>query len=216
MTTTRIGNLDVRDLRGTLPRHPTRRYAARRLDDIAGIAVHHTGPPAHRDLSAQEIARYHVEHNGWPAIAYDWLVHWDGTVEYVKDWTEAGYHVGGANNALWLAVCLTGDWSDGRIPGEAQLAATRELIANVQMAWGRWLPVKGHRELGASACPGDTWPRWRERVTPVPTAAPPDELAQLRAENSRLQAELAAARQARVALKADIEAALLAYIRQGG
>jgi hypothetical protein len=89
---------------------------------------------------------------------------------------ECGWHARGQNNIDYLAICLTG-WWDRRTPSEAQLSAARDLEAALQHDFGKWYPVVGHKDLGASACPGDTWEQWRGRVTvsqPAPEPPPVD------------------------------------------
>ena len=164
--------LVVDDLRQTLPRHASKVYARRTLRQVKGLCVHNSGPPAHKDHASAFLADYHVNDNDWPAIAYNFVVHWDGAIDYTLDWQECGWHAGGQNNIDYLAICLTG-WWDGRTPSEAQLTATRELVAALQHAFGTWFPVVGHKQIYASACPGDTWEQWRERVTVKPPEATP-------------------------------------------
>jgi hypothetical protein len=177
MSTAKIGNLEVNDLRGTLP--ATGEYRSRELSQIKRIIIHHTAG-AERDYTAHEIAQ--IQLTLWanvdktikfPALAYHFLVHWDGSIDYTQDVARLTWHAGPAN-ADSIAICLAGDWSR-RVPPDAMLNGVRDLVANLQMAMGVWYPVEGHSDVMQTSCPGATWAQWRERVTvrpPQPTPEP--------------------------------------------
>jgi hypothetical protein len=120
------------------------------------------------------MAQYHVS-QGWPGIAYAFVVHWDGTVEYTQDVTRAGYTVA-ARNAECLSICLPGNWSL-RQPPEAQIKATRRLLAELQYMLGWFCPVVGHKDVALEGwgtdCPGSTWPQWSTRVKVAGPEDPP-------------------------------------------
>lgn len=180
MNTVQIGAITVNDLRHSLTRHATLTPPVRTMDQIIGVAIHNTGPPVHREFTSEELAAYHVNSNGWPCIGYSLVVHMDGVIDYALDWNRVGWHVGGQNNWTYMGICLTGWFDDGRQPTEAQISATRDLIANLGMAFGRQLAVKAHKELWATVCPGTTWPGWKDRLTitipPAPAPPEPDTL----------------------------------------
>lgn len=166
----KIGNLEVNDLRGKLPTSGD--YPSRPLSDIKRIIIHHTAG-AKRDFSARELAVYHADINGWPGVAYHLLVHWDGGIDYMQDVSLVTWHAGPAN-ADSIGICLAGDWTDAT-PPDVMLDATRDLVANLQMALGQWYTVEGHQDVMDTTCPSRLWPQWRERVTvrqPVPPAEP--------------------------------------------
>jgi N-acetylmuramoyl-L-alanine amidase len=168
MTTLTIGAITVNDLRHSLSRHATLAPPARAMAEILGVVVHNTGPPSHRDFTSEELAAYHVNSNGWPCIAYSFVVHWDGAIDYTLDWPSVGYHAGGRNNYDYLGICLTGWFDEGRWPTEAQILASRALIANLGYSLGRHLVVKGHKDLMPTVCPGTTWPWWQGLLTATP------------------------------------------------
>lgn len=203
MLTYPIGNLHVNDLRRWLPRHASKAPPARTMDELVGVCIHNVGPPVHREFTSAELAGYHISHHDWPRIAYSFVVHMDGAIDYTLDWPEVGYHAGGRNNYEYLGVCVTGWFDDERVPTSAQLAATRELIANLSYAFGRQLTVKAHKEIAlpgyATACPGATWEQWKGALVAPSPAAPvsptgettvQSELEQLRAEVVSLRARL--------------------------
>lgn len=138
-------------------------YGKRALSDIAWVVWHHSAVAV--DSSAQAIAEYHVGTLGWPGIGYSWLIHWDGTIEYVGDMKTIRYQVAGRNNET-MGICIPGDWRNTD-PPQAALEASRQLWRYLKTTMP-WLELKAHREVAlpgyATECPGSTWPRWRERI----------------------------------------------------
>jgi hypothetical protein len=153
---------EVVDLVAQLPRHPTRSYPTRPLADIRYIVLHHTG--ASRDVGVRAIAAEHVHVNGWPGIAYHYLVGADGTLWRTADITTVTYHAR-QFNAASVAVALVGDLATS-LPGGAQLERTADLVARLLVDLG--LPVenvRGHREMVVTPCPGETFLGvWKPRL----------------------------------------------------
>lgn len=168
-----LAGLEVIDLRSVLRREEGNGGIRRRsLEDVNYLVVHHSGVAV--DSTAEAINNYHIDHNGWPGIGYHFLVHWDGRREYVADIQEIRYSVASRNYEI-VAVCLTGDFRQ-EPPPAAALESARLLLAHLKMVLARDLPVVGHRDITPpqypTACPGDTWPQWRENLTS--SQAPPE------------------------------------------
>ena len=81
---------ELRDLTDRLPRKPG--YRSRPRLAIRYIVVHHVGGGVNRDYTALEIARYHVDANGWPGIGYHFLVHPAGQIDQVNQLETRSYH----------------------------------------------------------------------------------------------------------------------------
>lgn len=113
---------------------------------------------------ADEIKRWHVEHNGWSDIGYHYVIDRDGSVAKGRPLDVVGAHVRGRNEKT-IGVCLLGgfgaeandEFSDHFTP--AQDVALRDLIAELQNAHGP-LKVSGHNEYAAKGCPGFQVDRW--------------------------------------------------------
>ena len=119
------------------------------------IVIHHTGNSVDDDLSAEQI---HASHKaqGWVGIGYHFVVRKDGTVELGRpDWT-VGAHASGFNSkSIGIHVCGNFDMAE---PTEAQINALPMLIADICDAYGLIASadiVVGHRDLMATACPGN-------------------------------------------------------------
>ena len=150
----------IEDLVGQLPQHPTDRYTVRERGSIVAIIMHHSAVPP--SVDAQQIARYHVERNGWPGIGYHFFIAADGHIQQTQPLEVVSYHAGDVGNREGVGVCLAGNFTD-QPPPEPQLAAAVQLVA--------WLldqlklPVEaihGHCDYRNTQCPGLTWASsWR-------------------------------------------------------
>jgi hypothetical protein len=147
---------------GRLPFSKTRAYDTRPLDRIRYLVVHHTG--SNVALAPEAIAREHVEANGWPGIGYHYLVDPDGTPHRLQDLTTVSFHAR-QFNPVAVGIALTGNFQS-EVPPTPQIEALARLVAELRTDLG--LPaasVRGHREIVATSCPGDTWlGLWKPRL----------------------------------------------------
>jgi len=137
------------DLIGALPVHPTKTYDERALAQIRRLVLHHTAGPATQ--TPVQIAQFHVGGRDWPGIAYHYLVRDDGTVYKCWPARTVTYCVRG-HNASSLCVALIGDFDLEPAPGP-QWDAAVSLFRDLRAGYGP-LPIEGHREIVATACPG--------------------------------------------------------------
>lgn len=187
MATYHLGNIDITDLRTSLPRGAGI-YETRPIGQIKRIVIHHSASAA--TTTAAQMANWHVQ-KGWPGIAYDFVVLPSGEIQYTKDHTLIGYGVS-YENADTVHICLPGDFTSTPPPA-AQLAATRTLIDNYCLAMGAVYPVVGHRDIAhdGSVCPGDTWAGWKGQLVGMPDQ--PADPTDWKAEAERYRRELEAA-----------------------
>ena len=124
-------------------------------DSTTRIVIHHTGNSVDDDLSAEQI---HASHKaqGWVGIGYHFVIRKDGTVELGRpDWT-VGAHAEGFNYCS-IGVHVCGNFNMAE-PTKAQLDALPMLLADICDAYDLIASdsvVMGHRDLMATACPGD-------------------------------------------------------------
>jgi hypothetical protein len=175
MSTYHLGNIDITDLRSKLPVHPMLRYAHRELRAIKRIVIHHSANPA--STTAEAMARYHIDHYGWPGIGYHFVVTAGGEIQYVNDHTLITNGVS-YENADTVHICLPGDFTSVQ-PPPAQLKATQLLIDNYRLAMGQMYPVVGHKDIAhaddPTSCPGATWVHWRDALVSVAKQTQPVE-----------------------------------------
>jgi N-acetylmuramoyl-L-alanine amidase len=123
---------------------------------INKIIVHSTATPEGRDVSVDEVRRWHVEENGWSDIGYHFLIALDGTVEEGRPIERTGAHTLRHN---WdsIGVAYVGGMSidlgkatDTRT--EDQKEALVDLLVELKDAYGG--TVYGHRDFSNKECPG--------------------------------------------------------------
>ena len=119
------------------------------------IVIHHTGNPYDDDLSAEQIHASH-QAQGWAGVGYHFVVRKDGSVELGRpDWSIGAHAYGFNSDSIGIHVC--GNFMQAE-PTKAQLDALPQLIADICDAYGLIAAdaiVVGHRDLMATACPGD-------------------------------------------------------------
>ncbi len=114
-----------------------------------GIRVHHSAGPSY--TSIRSIQDYHMDNRGWPDIGYNHLIK-NGQV-----WTGRGFYRHPAHDGIndTLGVCLVGTFTSS-LPSAEDLQALVDYIRHARELTGRKLAVSGHRDVGPTACPGDT------------------------------------------------------------
>ncbi|MFO8081704.1 MAG: N-acetylmuramoyl-L-alanine amidase [Armatimonadota bacterium] len=154
----------------------------------AGIVIHHTATGASVDghkVDAARIARWH-EQRGFAAeyrhrlytIGYHYVILPDGTIEQGRPEWMTGAHTYAHND--YLGICLVGNFDSGANPAgsqqparptEQQMSALRELLGDLMTKYRLKVgDIHGHRELGATACPGDRFPLEQLRHDLQPSA----------------------------------------------
>jgi hypothetical protein len=150
------------DIVNELPVSSTLKYTRRSKPPTMAV-IHHSATD--KMVTAEQMARYHVEERGWPGIGYHFVVMWDGNVYQTNDIMTISYHAGdGTNtpentNSYGVGICLVGDFSSVAPPA-AQLEAVRRLIEYLE------LPFIPHKEAHnvSTTCPGNTWPMWKDKL----------------------------------------------------
>lgn len=125
------------------------------------------------EAKRDEIARWHVQDNGWAAIGYHYIIDRDGQVAPGRPLENAGAHTQG-HNANSIGVCLIGghgssvnDAFEQHYTNE-QDQALRVLIDSLQTRFPTIKKVSGHNDYtAAKACPGFKVARWLANKPPA-------------------------------------------------
>jgi len=170
------------DLRDTLKKHPTKKYAVRGLGEIDTIVVHHT---ATTSASPEAIALWHVDHNKWPGAAYHLYIRKSGAAYLMNDLEAASYQCY-KHNGHTLGLGFEGDFTK-ESHTEDQIRVGRLAVDWLRGLLGVDLPLKGHGQMPdqSTACPGRF---------PVHELTDDEPELGLEAENKRLRALMIAAR----------------------
>ena len=178
-----IGNdLEVIDFTSKLP-EANGGYNTRPQEWVNEIIIHHAaGSFFSMDESDEHalLRRIHDQHinQGWPGISYPLMVFPSGRIYLCGDLNTVRYHCAGPDdpetsqvvsrfNERGLAICMAGNFSTS-YPNLGLLQAARRAVANVQFAYGSFLPVVGHTDRFNTQCPGSSWEQWRSDVTVLP------------------------------------------------
>ena len=133
-------------------------FPSGRLDtrqETSMIVLHHTGGAAGEDPDAAQIDAAH-RRIGWAGIGYHYVIRRDGNIEAGRPSFAVGAHAEGANGTS-VGVALCGNFCEDE-PSAAQIESAAMLVAILAAAFGLApdaAHIVGHRDLNATACPGD-------------------------------------------------------------
>lgn len=171
---------DIIDIVETLPSHPDLPPYKIRTQPVSKLVIHHTDTP--KNFPVERIAQYHVygsnaRKDPWPGIGYHYVIAADGTIYWTQRHETRSYHVG-AGNSYCLGISLIGRFlqtgydkkpqaPEDQLPTHAQMESTARLVAWLmrELRIDSVQQVVGHKEVGATACPGDQWlrgVRWKD------------------------------------------------------
>jgi len=121
---------------------------------ITHIVVHHSA--SHPNTTVEEITKWHIE-RGFNAIGYHKVITADGIIHNGRPENKVPASIKNYNKGT-VAVCLTGSFNRDT-PTPYQLIALELLIQEWKLKYPA-AKVIGHRELGATICPGDNLFSW--------------------------------------------------------
>jgi len=137
-----------------------REWYQRDVKGIKKITVHHTASMAggNHDQILKSIMSTHVDKNGWPGLAYTFMIMPDGTIYKLNELTDVTWH----DTVNWdsIGVCMHGYFNTphDQKPNLEQLEALKYLL-DILCKEHPEIPadmddVLGHRERSSTACPG--------------------------------------------------------------
>ncbi|KAK4879904.1 hypothetical protein RN001_008050 [Aquatica leii] len=146
-----------------------------RVNPATHVIIHHsTGPTCLNEnlckKRVKSIQNYHIEHNRWDDIGYNFLVGEDGNVYEGRGWDKSGAHAPNYNDRS-IGICVIGDYSSSP-PNAAALNALKLLISCGETSGKITSDYKlvGHRQVRSTECPGQalyreisTWYNWASR-----------------------------------------------------
>ena len=119
------------------------------------IIIHCTATPEGRDVSIDEVRRWHVKERGWRDVGYHFLIRLDGTVEEGRPIEMTGAHTRGHN---WdsIGIAYAGGMSkDMTEPKDTRTDEQKDsfvdLLCQLHDCYGG--TVYGHRDFSKKACP---------------------------------------------------------------
>lgn len=141
--------------------------------ETTGIILHH---PVWFNCTIEDIHRAHrnppPNGNGWSGVGYHYLVRKNGEVWEGRPDNTVGAHAGAANNGHTIGICFEGNFhpstrlSVDRSMNDVQFKAGQELLWFLYAKYPTIKWVKGHKEVGATECPGQFFPLAELKATP--------------------------------------------------
>ncbi|TDB80955.1 N-acetylmuramoyl-L-alanine amidase [Micromonospora sp. KC721] len=128
----------------------------------------------------RQIQDYHMRVRGWSDVGYNFLINSiTGDIYEGRGWLTIGAHCAGHNTEA-IGVCIIGSDKAGRQDvSDAARRAFKWLYEEANDRKGKRLTLLGHRDRGATACPGDEIYSWLKAGLPIvgqppnPTPKPP-------------------------------------------
>lgn len=144
------------------------------------LVLHCTATPEGREVSAADIRHWHCDPvsrggRGWKQVGYTDMIHLDGKVERlvgnnedaeVDPW-EITNGAAGYNSTSRHVVYVGGVAKDGRTAKDTRTPAQREALAEYVKDFHRrfpGIPIVGHNQLSAKACPSFDVPDWLKEI----------------------------------------------------
>jgi hypothetical protein len=172
---------------------PARSHTALRADRVTMFVLHHTTGTYASHATVRSIQAFHQgPERKWADVGYNFLIAPTGEIFEGRGWGYAGAHARGHNSAS-IGVAYIGDGRKS-VP-EAAKRSVLLLAAEADRRFGKLKRV-GHRDVGATACPGDVLYQWwmgnptlagfadaRESVVTPPPSVPTPERAEVSAES---------------------------------
>lgn len=140
------------------------------------VVVHHVGGDVSDSLNwLQNYQRELRDNRGWCDLMYHFGVDEDGRIyEMVATGIRGAHATDGNLNSV--GIVLMGDYT-ARLPSDAQIAALQKLLVALHQVYGIALnrdAIVGHRQVGQTACPGNTaYPHLDEWVAGAQQPVPP-------------------------------------------
>jgi N-acetylmuramoyl-L-alanine amidase len=126
---------------------------------VSDVFIHHSANPSplpDAEVAAMKaVQNFHMDTNHWNDIGYSFVVMPSGNVYEGRGWFIVGAHTEG-HNSTGYGICLEGNFMTEQ-PTPAALHSTIQLIQEGidDKAMIPGPTVQGHRDVFATACPGD-------------------------------------------------------------
>lgn len=113
----------------------------------------------HAAAETLSVAACHQEHKnrGWSGIGYNFYIQKNGDIYCGRGWDKVGAHTENYNS-FSVGICCEGNYETNDNMPQAQKLSVIQLIADACAKYPTIKTFGGHREFGATACPGRYMP----------------------------------------------------------
>lgn len=123
------------------------------------IVIHHSA--SSDSTTVENIQQWHYS-RGWSGIGYHYVIDQQGVITQGRPEDTQGAHAyqdqNHEANTDGIGICVIGNFMDSR-PTDKQLDSLVWLIQDIRTRYGD-IPAIGHRDVMATACPGNKFPLW--------------------------------------------------------
>ena len=116
------------------------------------VVLHHA---AAKVCSPYQVDSWHKA-NGWSGIGYHYFIRKDGTIYRGRPEWAIGAHASGRNSDS-IGVCVEGNYDLETNMPTLQKNAVKDVLSYLKDKYPNAV-IKGHREVGATGCPGKHYP----------------------------------------------------------
>lgn len=141
---------EIKNVIDSLPKHSSKTYRKRSVDDIRKIVLHHSACIGN-NCNAAAYASFHVNSRGWAGIGYHYVIEKDGTINQCNHDTTISAHCAGQNNDS-IGVSLSGDFTKEPLTDTQRLPLIW-LLKHLRQKYGN-LDITQHKDFSPTACPG--------------------------------------------------------------
>ena len=132
---------------------------------IDEIIVHCTATPEGRNVSVEDITRWHID-RGFTTIGYHYVVLLDGTIERGRPEEQVGAHCKG-HNSRSIGIAYVGGCDKAMRPKDTrttpQCASLAHLLKKLKAKYPQ-ATIYGHNELANKACPSFDVQKWINEI----------------------------------------------------
>lgn len=138
------------------------------MREIDKIIIHCSDTPEGREVTIEEIRRWHTKERGWSDIGYHFVIYLDGTVKVGRPIEKIGAHVAGHNKNS-IGICYVG----GRAKKTKKAKDTRtqeqkeslyNLLIGLMFDHSK-ATIHGHNEFSSKSCPSfDVQKEYKELI----------------------------------------------------
>jgi len=127
---------------------------------IDKIIIHCSATPEGRDVTVEEIRKWHVEGNGWSDIGYHIVIERDGSVQMGRPLHIEGAHTRGQNKNS-IGICYIGGVGKKQVKGkwvskDTRTTEQKEALLDMLSYFKNLNPkakIYGHRDFANKDCP---------------------------------------------------------------
>ncbi len=125
------------------------------MRSIAKIIIHCTATPEGRDISIEDLRKWHVEERGWSDIGYHFFIDLNGEIHECRPLEKTGAHTRGQNFDS-IGLCYAGgldkDFEAKDTRNSLQKNALEDLLCQLKGLYPKSV-VYGHCDFSDKECP---------------------------------------------------------------